>query len=135
MTDEAIEISKNFFIMASEPIPGLTADDIRTRYADDHDEANLASSFAAVNNKFCWVEDNIYDYDEGTEAYREAYEITKAWEKLMNELLAEIFNILRSENVDIPDKGWNTVVIPFMKRNGYEDCNGWWVPLKQEDEQ
>ena len=53
----------------------------------------------------------------------------------MNELLAEIFNILRSENVDIPDKGWNTVVIPFMKRNGYEDCNGWWVPLKQEDEQ
>ena len=135
MSDEAIKISKDVIIMAAEPIPGLTPDDIRSRYADDHDEASLASAFAAVNNKFYWVEDNIYDYDEGTEEYKEAYDITEAWEKLMNELLAEIFDILKSENVDIPDKGWNTVVIPFMKRNGYEDCNGWWVPLKQEDEQ
>ena len=122
------------FLMASEPIPNLTPDDIRAWYASNHNETGLASAFASTNNEFWWVEDNVYDYEEGTEEYNKACDIKDAWKKLLDELLAEVFDTLRSQNVSIPDQGWNTVVAPFMEHNGYEDCGGWFILLKESNE-
>ena len=40
---------------------------------------------------------------------------------------AQIYVILKSEGVVIPEHGQIDVLIPFMERNGYEDCTGWWM--------
>ncbi|MDD7595726.1 MAG: hypothetical protein SOV18_04955 [Eubacteriales bacterium] len=40
---------------------------------------------------------------------------------------AQIYGILKSEGVVIPEHGQINVLIPFMERNGYEDCTGWWM--------
>ena len=48
----------------------------------------------------------------------------------MNEIKAEVFAILRTEGISIPDTGQIEVLTPFMKRNGFRDANGWWIPDK-----
>lgn len=90
----------------------------------------MAKAFAAASNKFWWVEDNIYDYPEGTPEHQEACRITDAWGAVMDELEHEIFAILRREGVEIPKTGRIGVLVPFMERNGYCDRGGWWVPKK-----
>lgn len=44
-----------------------------------------------------------------------------------------IFEILRLENVLIPDSAQVKVIEPFMNRNGYKDGNGWWIDDKIGD--
>lgn len=90
-------------------------------------EQELADIYSVVSNKFWWVEDNVYDYEEGTPAYKQACEITDRWGNLMECIELDIFDILKNEGVIISDKGRIVVLEPFMKRNGYFDSNGWWI--------
>ena len=117
-------------IMASEPTPDMTPTDVRNYFAKRKTEKDLADAFAIASNKFWWVEDNIYDYEEGTPEHRLAREITDEWGSLMYEYEERIFVILRSEGVVIPETGRIKVLEPFMKRNGYRDGNGWWIKDK-----
>ena len=82
---------------------------------------------ALVENKAWWIEDDIYDYDTGTDGYRNACDITNKWFSVANELRKRIFIILRSEKTVIPERGYNTVLKPFMERNGFVDGRGWWI--------
>ena len=105
---------------------------IDKNYAEHHTESVLAQAFAAASNKFWWVEDNEYDYEEGTPEHQEACRITDSWANLMDNLKDEIFVILRNEGVTIPEKGQIAVLVSFMERNGYYDGNGWWLPIKEK---
>lgn len=60
--------------------------------------------------------------------------ITDAWGELMDKLKEEIFVILRSEGIDIPERGQISVLKPFMERNGYYDGSGWWLPKAEKCE-
>ena len=133
MSETEVVITKNIVAMDEEPIPGMTPEDARAWYMAHHDEKGLATALAAVNNKFWWVEDNIYDYEEGTKEYKEACDITDAWGALMDELENEIIDVLKAENTTLPDAGQREILAPFMKRNGYEDGDGWWIPLDGEE--
>ena len=73
------------FVMAQEPIPNMSASEVRTYFADKKTEKDLADAFAVVSNKFWWVEDNEYDYEEGTPEYKMACAITDEWGTLMDE--------------------------------------------------
>ena len=117
-------------IMASEPTPDMTPTDVRNYFAKRKTEKDLADAFAIASNKFWWVEDNIYDYEEGTPEHRLACEITDEWGSLMDEYEERIFVILRSEGIEIPKTGRIKILEPFMKRNGYRDGNGWWIKDK-----
>ena len=130
MTDENGASQEPILIMGFEPDPERTPEDVRQWYSQDRSEAGLAKAFAAASNKFWWVEDNIYDYPEGTPEHQEACRITDAWGAVMDELEHEIFAILRREGVEIPKTGRIGVLVPFMERNGYCDRGGWWVPKK-----
>ena len=79
----------------------------------------LPPLYAAASNKAWWVEDDIYDFEAGTPECDNAVAICKAWFAVMDEFKAEIHGILRSEGVEIPEKGQIVVEIPFMERNGY----------------
>jgi hypothetical protein len=120
-------------IMASEPIPNKTPTDVRGYFAERKSERDLADAFAIASNKFWWVEDNVYDYEEGTPEYIAACAITDEWGALMDEYEERIFMILRNEGVEIPATGRIKVLEPFMKRNGYRDGNGWWIKNKESE--
>jgi hypothetical protein len=120
-------------IMASEPIPNKTPTDVRGYFAERKSERDLADAFAIASNKFWWVEDNVYDYEEGTPEYIAACAITDEWGALMDEYEERIFVILRNEGVEIPETGRIKVLEPFMKRNGYRDGNGWWIKNKESE--
>ena len=120
-------------IMASEPIPNKTPTDVRVYFAKRKSERDLADAFAIASNKFWWVEDNVYDYEEETPEYIAARAITDEWGALMDEYEERIFMILRNEGVEIPETGRIKVLEPFMKRNGYRDGNGWWIKNKESE--
>ncbi len=114
-------------IVESDPIPNKTPTDVRNYFIGRNTEKDLADAFVIVSNKFWWVEDNEYDYEEGTPERIAACAITDEWGALMDEYEERIFAILRDEGIKIPETGRIKVLEPFMKRNGYIDGNGWWI--------
>ena len=58
--------SSDIVVMAEEPIPERTPEEIRDYFANKKTEQDLADAFAITSNEFFWVADNIYDYEEGT---------------------------------------------------------------------
>lgn len=116
-------------VLAHEPIPDMSAEDVRKFFADQNTEKNLADAFAITSNKFWWVEDNTYDYDKGTPEHKTACDIADAWCLLMDEYEQRILNILAGEGVTIPRTGRINVLAYFMERNGYSNRGGWWIEL------
>lgn len=122
------------YIMGEEPLSGISPQELRGRFSGELSENELATAFALSSNKFWWVEDNVYDYDEGTPEHKEAVRITDEWCHLMEYYEEKIFAILRGEGVQIPDTGRIAVLSPFMERNGYFDGNGWWIEIDEADD-
>ena len=120
------------YLMASEPCPDLSAEEISKHICEIRTEKELAILFALSNNQAWWVEDNIYDYEEGTQEYQKACEITDKWFAIARELKNQIFAILQAEGVSIPERRQITVLAPFMERNGYFNGNGWWIQKGKE---
>lgn len=120
------------YIMANAPISDMSAAEVARYFTDKHTEADLAEAYAITHNQFWWVEDNEYDYEEGTPEHKAACAITDGWAALMDEYKKKIFEILISEGVIIPETSQIEVLVPFMARNGYSDASGWWVKKYEE---
>jgi len=45
----------------------------------------------------------------------------------MKQYQSRIFDLLIGEGIEIPHIGQIAVLIPFMRKYGYEDQSGWWV--------
>lgn len=130
MSDIIFENSESIFVMGSDPVPDRNTEDIWNIYYQNCCEATLALAFALADNKFWWVEDDEYDYEEGSPEYKKACAITNEWGDLMDKLKDEIFSTLMQEGIAIPEKGQNKALIAFMERNGYCNRNGWWCKNK-----
>lgn len=120
-------VYEKIFVMGSEPSPELTADIAEKAITEVKTESELADLFAVIENKAWWIEDEEYDYDEGTVEYNQARKKTDLWFSLADKLRDKIFVILRAEGIQIPGKGQITVLEPFMKGNGYINGRGWWT--------
>ena len=117
------------YIMGKEPMPGISPADIKARHSGLLSEQCLADAFAISSNKFWWGEDDVYDYEVDTPEHQAACAITDAWGELMDYYKSQVFSTLQAEGVVIPETGQNTVLKPFMLRNGYIDGNGWWIKV------
>ena len=113
-----IDINKDAFIMCQEPSPDLTIEKANEIFDKIETEKDIANLLAVVHNKAWWIEDEEYDFEEGTEEHRKAVERTDMWFALSDKLRNMIFDILKHEGVEIPDKGQIVVLEPLMKRNG-----------------
>lgn len=122
-------MDEQIIIMGSEPSPGLTLENARELISKITDEKSLAETFSLISNKAWWIEDEEYDYEEGTPEHEAACRNTDAWFGLMKEVEGRIFKILMDEGIEIPKKGTITVLDPFMRKNGFYDANGWWLAL------
>ncbi len=118
------------FVMTTEPIPYMSVADVKDYFADKHTEKDLADAYAIAHNKFFWVEDNEYDYEEGSPEHKAACAVTDEWGALMDEYKNRIFEILTNEGVTIPETTQIKILEPFMAKFGYINGNGWWI--KQE---
>ena len=115
------------YILTEEPLPGITASEFKAYFAEKQSEKDFADAYALLHAKFVWVEDEIYDYEEGTTAYEYACTVAEEWECLYDEYEQKILAILKSEGVSVPETGYIKVIKPFMARNGYDYRDGWWI--------
>ncbi len=117
-------------IMMSEPFDNVTPNDVREWLKEEnYSERSLAVALACANNKFWWIEDDLYDYEEDSKEYEEIWEIVDSWEKLMKDVQKKIYGVLRKKRIYVPKKKQGSLrsLIPFMSRNGYYDGGGWWI--------
>lgn len=122
-----MEDKNRIVVMGSDPLPEMTASEFKEKVGGILSNQQLADAFAFSSNKFWWIEDNEYDFEEGTPEHKKAIEITDEWWALMDEYKELIFDILREEGTEIPSKGQIVALEPFMKKYGYCDGNGWWI--------
>lgn len=120
-------IDREYVVMCSEPAQNLTIEDAYCFYAKVKTEKDLADLFAVVDNKSTWIFDEVYDFEDGSKEQQEAIVWSDQWYELVTKIKEDIFDILRSEGVGIPEKGYIVVLKPFMKRNGYRNGDGWWI--------
>lgn len=120
-------------VMGSDPSPNLTIEAATALLETVECENDLARLFAAVENKAWWIEDSIYDYEEGTAEYYAAEETVDAWFSLSDSIKEIIFDILRAEGIRIPQTRQIEVLEPFMKRNGFYDGAGWWIEQGEQN--
>lgn len=113
--------------MGGEPLKGISPSEFKCRVEPFTTTQDLADAFAATSNEFWWVEDNEYDFEKETEEYKRAVALTDEWGALLDKYEEMIFEILRGEGVEIPPTGRIVVLVPFMKRYGYDDMGGWWI--------
>lgn len=125
--DDELTIPAGAYIMASDPSDGLSLDEATAMAESARTERELAQVFAVAHNTAWWVEDDVYDFEKGTDEYKEAVQTTEAWFDLTEKVRNRIFEVLRREGVLIPEEGWHYTITPFMERNGYRDGCGWWI--------
>lgn len=121
------KVDKDIIVMGSEASPDMTLEMAEIAAEKCATESELASLFAIVENKAWWIEDEEYDFAEGTVEHRQAVEKTELWFALADKLRKRVFCILQSEGVEIPSMRQIAVLEPFMKRNGYINGQGWWI--------
>ena len=73
------------FVMTQELISNMSVTEFKDFFSNKSTYKDLADAYAITHNKFCWVEDNVYDYEKDTPEYKTACAITDEWETLMKE--------------------------------------------------
>ena len=90
----------------------------------------LVDAYVIVHNKFWFIEDDLYDYDEGTEEYEKVRSVVDAWGDLMDTLDNRIMETAAEEGLLAerqPNSGTVKQLEAFMDKYGYRDGCGWWV--------
>ena len=116
--------------MMSEPFDNVNPNDIiKWLKEENYSEKSLAVALACADNKFWWIEDDLYDYEEDSKEYEEILAIVDSWGKLMKYVEKKIYGVLRKKRIYVPKKKQGSLrsLIPFMSRNGYYDAGGWWI--------
>ena len=121
------------FVMLKEPITDMSVADVKTYFANNNAEKDLADVYAIAHNMFWWIEDDLYDYEEDTPEYKNICTIIDEWQILMNDYENKIIDILINEGIDIPVTGRIKVLEIFMKRFGYINGDGWWIKQNTKD--
>lgn len=125
-----------FVILAGEPAPGKTPEEVREYFRDKTTEGDLAEALILLHQKTVWYDDIIYDYEVGTPEYLEAIKTYYKWQKLEDEFQEKVYSILRSEGIKVRNARSIYVQEIFMNRNGYEHQHGWWVkrePIEHQE--
>ena len=119
-------------VLASEPMPGKSIDDMRREVDEITSTKELVDAYVAVHNKFWFIEDDLYDYEEDSSEYVEVRERIDAWGDLMDTLNQKIMKAAAEEGLLAerqPNSGTIKQLEQFMLKYGYRDGSGWWVKI------
>jgi len=124
-----MEYPEHVMIFEKEPLVKYTPSYVRQWLDENYCEYNLATIFARVCDRTGWL---IHEIDEMKESDKLKARFDE-WMALSNDLVDKVLMILQEENNtgkaehDLTILGWHSKVKPFMERNGFIDCSGWWV--------
>ena len=124
--------SEGTIIMNADPLPDVTLDGMWTVAKHYSTTQELVDAYANAHNKFWWVEDDEYDFEEGTEEHKKACAVTDAWEQVMDYLEERVITCAIEEGLFAerqPDSGLVKQLETFMEKYGYRDGRGWWVRI------
>lgn len=122
-------MDKDIIVLTSEPAQGKTVGDVRLWVETHSGENNLAKAIALVSNQVGWLCHETDDH-ESESAKQKALGNVNEWDDLYNELIKNVLEIYPLENNGIKT-GTHYQISPFMKKHGFEDANGWWIPREE----
>ena len=125
---------KNVTVFLRDPMPGKNIDEMKQEIADIKTAQELVDAYVNIHNKFWFIEDDFYDYDEGTEKYEIAYKNVAAWGDMMQELDKRVMEAADQEGLlaeKQPNHGTIRQLKAFMDKYGYRDSCGWWIKKKR----
>ena len=123
-------------ILAGDPMPDMSIEEMRQIIALISTTQDLVDVYVAVHNKFWFVEDELYDYDKGTEEYERVLSVVSAWDDIMEALDKRIMETAAEEGLLAerqPDSGTVKQLEAFMDKYGYRNGSGWWLKKKGVD--
>ena len=123
------------FILAAEPLPNRTAEEMRKYYEKVQNTRQLVNLYAAVNNQLGWVAGKYDDCTEEAEEFIYAERLYQSWSQLHDDILQSIMVAAEQEGLLLPQPptgGFWWQLIPFMEKYGYQDGRGWWIPAPEK---
>lgn len=111
----------------------LSVDEMRATIKGISSTQELVEAYVLVHNKFWYIEDDLYDYAEGTDEYIEIKAVVDAWRDMMDTLSEQVMVTAKEEGL-LAERQHNSGTIKqlgeFMKKYGYRDGRGWWVEIE-----
>lgn len=129
----AVVIPKDIAIMGGDPHPYLTVVEMWKKVEKIGSIQELIDEYVVVHNKFWFIEDNIYDYKEGSDEYKRVCHEIGEWADIVNTLYRRVMEEADKEGFlyDFqPEKGSRKQLSRLMDKYGYYDANGWWLVKK-----
>ena len=132
LPDEPIEdaIPEGAVILVGDPMPDTSVEEMQQIIASISTTQELVDAYVNVHNKFWYIEDDVYDYDEYSEEYERVCAVVDAWGDIMDDLDNRIIKAAEDEGLLAerqPDSGTVKQLEAFMNKYGYRDGRGWWV--------
>ena len=90
----------------------------------------LVDVYVQVHNKFWYIQDDLYDYEEESEEYIRVKENVEAMGEMMDLLGKKIMVAAKEEGLLAerqPNSGTVKQLESFMKKYGYKNGGGWWI--------
>lgn len=119
-----IEVPKALYVLATEPVPDLTAEQFVSEFPSDMNDKQLATMLATVWNEAGWLLDELEEDD----CPNEVVERCHGWEMCQKSLVEQVANRIGKQP---PERGWYRFIKPFMEQNDFQASNGWWVPKSE----
>ena len=131
-TRETITVEEDIIVMAEDPLPDKTIEEMWYAAGNLKSTQDLVDAYAVVHNKFWWIEDEMYDYPQGSEGHEKACVATDAWGELMDHLEERLIQTAKSEGLMEKEEEYphsKAAQIPIMEQYGYWDGRGWWIEV------
>ena len=131
-TTHEVVIPEGTVVMFKEPIPDISPKEMWSVCSQLKKTQEIVNAFAAALNEFWWVEDKVYDYEEGTEDYKKACTITDEWKEILDYLEDKVVQRAKEEKLMKRDEKYPRAISslsPIMEKYGYQNKQGWWVRM------
>lgn len=97
--------------MGSDLLPDVSLNEVQTKAMNIYDTQQLVDLYVQVHNKYLYIKDEVYDYEEGTEEYNNVCLEVDSWAKVMDDLEEKITFCAKHEGFCISDEkiwisGW-----------------------------
>ena len=123
-------IPSDITIMDDDPLPYLGVEGMWKEVDKIRSMQELIDEYAAVHNKFWFMENNINNYEENTEECRRVCRECGEWAEIMNTLFHRVMEEGDKEGFlyDFqPEKRYIKQLTRIMGMFGFGDVSGWWL--------
>lgn len=120
-------------ILSGDPMPDKTAEQMILEVARISHTQELVDAYVQVHNKFWCIEDDLCDYEEGSDEYIRVRQIVDAWGEIMHALDEKVIASAKEEGLLLERQSGTGIIKQleaFMNKYGYRDSHGWWEKIE-----